>query len=90
VHRPSYFADAARLGFPLALAGHTHGGQIALPMARRWNPARLLMTPYDAGTFVEDGCVLHVNRGLGASGQRVRIAAPREITVVTLRSPARG
>jgi predicted MPP superfamily phosphohydrolase len=25
-----------------------------------------------------------VNRGLGTSGQRVRIAVPREITVVTL------
>ena len=31
VHRPSYFAEASRLGFPLSLAGHTHGGQIALP-----------------------------------------------------------
>jgi predicted MPP superfamily phosphohydrolase len=29
-----------------------------------------------------------VNRGLGTSGQRVRIGAPREITLVTLLSPA--
>jgi predicted MPP superfamily phosphohydrolase len=28
--------------------------------------------------------LLHVNRGLGTSGQRVRIGAPREITLVTL------
>jgi predicted MPP superfamily phosphohydrolase len=28
-----------------------------------------------------------VNRGLGTSGQRIRIAAPREITVVTLLAP---
>ena len=87
-HHPNAFAAARDAGISLTLAGHTHGGQIALPVAPRMNPARLLMTPYDAGTFAEAGCVLHVNRGLGTSGQRLRIAVPREITVVTLRAPA--
>jgi predicted MPP superfamily phosphohydrolase len=32
--------------------------------------------------------VLHVNLGLGMTGQPVRVATPREITVITLRSPA--
>jgi predicted MPP superfamily phosphohydrolase len=86
-HHPNAFAAARDAGILLTLAGHTHGGQIAVPFAPRWNPARLLMTSYDAGTFQENGCVLHVNRGLGTSGQRVRITAPREITVVTLRAP---
>jgi predicted MPP superfamily phosphohydrolase len=85
-HHPNAFAAARAAGIPLTLAGHTHGGQIALPFAPRVNPARALMTPYDRGTFVEDGCLLHVNRGLGTSGQRVRIGVPREITVVTLRA----
>ena len=40
------------------------------------------------GTFVEDGCLLHVNRGIGTSGQRVRIGVPGEIAVITLRAPA--
>lgn len=83
-HHPNAFEAARAAGFRLTLAGHTHGGQIALPFAPRMNPARALMTPYDGGTYDEDGCVLHVNRGLGTSGQRVRIGAPREITVVTL------
>jgi predicted MPP superfamily phosphohydrolase len=86
-HHPNAFPAAVDAGFPLTFAGHTHGGQIALPMAPRVNPARLLMTPYDGGTFEQDGCVLHVNRGVGTSGQRMRIAVPREITVVTLRAP---
>jgi predicted MPP superfamily phosphohydrolase len=86
-HHPNAFAAATDAGIALTLAGHTHGGPVALPLAPRWNPARWLMTPYDAGTFVERGCTLHVNRGLGTSGQRVRIAAPREITVITLRAP---
>jgi len=87
VHQPVAFPAAAEAGVPLTLAGHTHGGQIAVPGLPALNPARLLMTRYDAGTFVSDASVLHVNRGLGTSGQRIRIAAPREITVVTLLAP---
>ncbi len=87
VHQPVAFPAAARAGVPLMLAGHTHGGQIAVPGLPQLNPARLLMTRFDAGTFVSGSSVLHVNRGLGTSGQRVRIASPREITVVTLLAP---
>ena len=87
-HIPNAFREAARLGLPLTLAGHTHGGQFAVPGIPSWNVARLLMTKYDAGTFVDGPSLLHVNRGLGTSAQRLRIGAPREITVVTLRSPA--
>lgn len=86
-HHPAIYPDAARLGVPLTLAGHTHGGQIAVPGFARLNPARLLMTRFDAGTFARDRTLLHVNRGLGVSGQRVRVGVPREITVVTLLSP---
>ena len=84
VHQPGAFPAAAALGVPLTLAGHTHGGQIAIPGLAAANPARILMTSYDGGTFTSGSSVLHVNRGLGTSGQRVRIAVPREITVVTL------
>jgi len=84
VHQPAAFPTAAALGVPLTLAGHTHGGQIAFPGLPAANPARLLMTQYDGGTFTSGGAVLHVNRGLGTSGQRVRVAVPREVTVVTL------
>jgi predicted MPP superfamily phosphohydrolase len=66
------------------LAGHTHGGQIAIPGIPRLNVARLLQTRFDVGCFTRDGALLHVNRGLGTSGQRLRLGAPREITVVTL------
>jgi predicted MPP superfamily phosphohydrolase len=87
-HHPNAFAAARAAGVALTLVGHTHGGQIALPFAARLNTARMLMTPYDVGTFAEDGCLLHVNRGIGTSGQRVRIGVPREVTIVTLRAPA--
>ena len=82
--RPSIFPGAVAAGLRVVLAGHTHGGQLAVPGASRLNIARLLVTRFDAGCFVHDGVLLHVSRGLGTSGQRVRVGVPREITLVTL------
>ncbi len=84
-HKPDVFETAAAAGVPLTLAGHTHGGQVALPGLPHLNPARFLMTSFDGGTYKRGGCLLHVSRGLGVSGQRVRVGVPREIALVTLR-----
>jgi len=69
---------------PLVLAGHTHGGQVAVPGLPRLNPARFLMTRFDAGLFRDGASWLHVSRGLGTSEQPVRVGVPREIAVLTL------
>ena len=88
VHRPEAFPQAARLGFPLVLAGHTHGGQLALPsFGGRLNLARLI-TRYHRGLFRENGSVLYVNRGVGVAGPALRVNCPREITTIELGSPA--
>jgi predicted MPP superfamily phosphohydrolase len=83
-HRPAVFGLAATAGIGLTLAGHTHGGQVAVPGAPRLNVARVLQTRFDAGQFVRGDALLNVSRGLGTSGQRVRIGVPCEITLVTL------
>jgi len=84
VHRPEVFPQASRLGFPLVLAGHTHGGQLALPsVGGRLNLARLV-TRYHRGLFRENGSVLYVNRGAGVAGPALRINCPREITTIEL------
>jgi len=83
-HHPDVFPAAATAGVSLTLAGHTHGGQLAVPGLPRLNPARLQLSRFDAGCFTQGRAHLHVNRGLGTSAQRVRIGVPREITVVTL------
>jgi predicted MPP superfamily phosphohydrolase len=85
-HHPGTVESPGAARAALLLAGHTHGGQIALPGAPRWNMARVLMTSWDVGTFREGSTILHVSRGLGTSGQRVRIGAAREITLITLRA----
>ena len=55
-----------------------------MPVFPRANLARLVMTRFDRGHFVANGSVLHVTRGLGTSGQRVRVGAPPEVVVLTL------
>ena len=84
-HRPDNFDQAARLGADLVLCGHTHGGQLALPWPRL-RPLGLarFMTAYPRGTYRSGASVLHVNTGLGVTGQQVRLSTPREITLITL------
>ncbi|MCZ6785111.1 MAG: metallophosphoesterase [Proteobacteria bacterium] len=84
VHRPEAFPQAARLGFPLVLAGHTHGGQIALPTpGGRFNLARIV-TPFHRGLYRENGSVLYVNRGIGVAGPAMRFNCAREIATIEL------
>lgn len=83
VHRPSFFHHAERLGFPLVLAGHTHGGQIALPFARNANVARII-SDRTRGLFSRGESRMYVNRGLGMAGLPLRLNCPREITLLQL------
>jgi predicted MPP superfamily phosphohydrolase len=86
VHRPQAFGQAVRLGFPLVLAGHTHGGQLALPTrGGHWNLARLV-TPLTRGEYRSGGSTLYVNRGLGVGGPSLRVNCSREIATVELKA----
>ncbi len=83
VHRPSYFHHAEELGFPLVLAGHTHGGQIALPFATNANVSRMI-SDRTRGLFAHGESKMYVNRGLGMAGLPLRINCPREIALIQL------
>jgi predicted MPP superfamily phosphohydrolase len=89
-HQPQIFEHAAELGFPLVLAGHTHGGQLALPTpGGHWNLARV-MTPLTRGVYRRKTTTLYVNRGLGVGGPALRLNCPREIALVELQEVARA
>lgn len=91
-HNPNSFVRAAELGIQLTLAGHTHGGQVRVEILdSRWSPARF-MTPFVSGLFQRPSGVspdqqsfLYVSRGIGTVGVPVRLNAPPEITLLTLR-----
>jgi len=83
-HNPDTFDRAAELGIDLSLAGHTHGGQLALEFVSPEIAPSRLVTPYVAGWFQRPGGQLYVNRGIGTIGVPMRVGAPPEITVYEL------
>jgi predicted MPP superfamily phosphohydrolase len=78
-HQPRQFQEAAKLGVPLTLSGHTHGGQI-WPFS--WLVA--LAQPYLAGLHRRGDSQLYVSRGTGFWGPPMRVFAPAEITLLRL------
>jgi predicted MPP superfamily phosphohydrolase len=85
-HEPD-FADtsAPTQRFDLQISGHSHGGQMILPLLGpliRVRGAR----KYPLGLYKIGTMYLYTNRGLGTSSVPIRINCPPEITVYTLRS----
>lgn len=70
----------------LVLAGHTHGGQIRLPLVgplvRNWQLPRRLAT----GLHWYRGTPVFVNQGIGYSGIDCRIRCPPQAALLTLRT----
>jgi predicted MPP superfamily phosphohydrolase len=84
-HNPDVFPVAARQGYDLMLAGHTHGGQVTIEILdQSINPARFL-TPFVYGLYRTEKAAAYVTRGIGTIGIPARIGAPPEITLLRLR-----
>ena len=71
----------------LMLSGHSHGGQVRLPVL-----GPLVLPPlgrkYVEGLFRFNRMQLYVNRGLGTVGIPIRLNCPPEITLITLQRSA--
>ncbi|MEJ2705392.1 MAG: hypothetical protein P8Z79_23375, partial [Sedimentisphaerales bacterium] len=68
----------------LYLAGHTHGGQVALPFYGALVTLSEYGKEYESGKYQVGTTTLYVNRGIGMEGgpvPRVRFWARPEITV---------
>ena len=86
-HEPDFADVSAATGrFDLQLSGHSHGGQVRVPLLMR-----LALPPfsqrYTSGLYRVDGMLQYTNRGLGFVDMRLRFLCRPEITVLTLRSP---
>ncbi len=86
-HEPDFADTSAASGrFDLQLSGHSHGGQIVIPLLPP------LFLPYGAhkyprGLYNVDGMHLYTNRGLGMVHYQARFNSRPEITIITLRAP---
>lgn len=81
-HNPKSFVAAARLGIPLTLAGHTHGGQVSL---RKKSDDISFRRRLRAGLYRRDEATLFVTVGLGAWFP-LRVNCPPEVVLLTARS----
>ena len=70
----------------LTIAGHTHGGQVRLPLLGRLIVPSDYGERYAIGHVVENGRHLFVSPGLGTSIFPVRFLVPPEVSMLTLRS----
>jgi predicted MPP superfamily phosphohydrolase len=94
-HTPDLAKEKSLANINLYLAGHTHGGQIALPFVGAIFTASRYGTEYAAGLYKlanPGNTRLYVTRGLGFEGMntpRIRLFARPEISVLTLVPPNR-
>jgi predicted MPP superfamily phosphohydrolase len=84
VHEPDFADVAAHVGrYDLELSGHSHGGQVRLPLigALELPP---LARRYPIGLYQVSKMMHYTNRGLGMVSPRVRFNCRPEITVFEL------
>lgn len=88
LHTPDQIGWARTQRVDLALAGHTHGGQIRFPLIGAIVCPSLYGVRYAGGAFQEGDTLLHVSRGVSGL-EPIRWRCPPEITQLTLRRAAR-
>ena len=89
-HEPDFADVSSATGrFDLQLSGHSHGGQVRMPIR---GPVFLppFSQRYSSGLYEVGEMLQYTNRGLGFVDARLRFLCRPEITVLTLESARRG
>ena len=90
MHNPASFPPLPAGTAPLAVAGHTHGGQVRVPFTPGWSWLTVVRGQEAVDGWIEDYGEAG-NRGVGMSLVPIRINCPPELTLFTLRgAPVRG
>lgn len=84
-HSPDQIPWARRHNFDLMFAGHTHGGQIQLPVIGPIVAPSRFGVKYASGVFYESPTLMHVSRGVSGLDP-IRINCLPEVTKITLRA----
>jgi len=84
-HNPLGIRQAAEHGIDFVLSGHTHGGQVRLPLVGSLRGRSRLGERFIEGWNRLNGTQIYVNRGIGKVLVPVRLNCPPEIACVRLR-----
>lgn len=82
-HNPDIFPQVPPR-VSLTLAGHTHGGQVRLPLVGTPVVPSQFGQRYASGLIAESGRQMYVSTGVGTSIIPVRFRVPPSVTIVTL------
>jgi len=86
-HSPQLYPQAVQYRLDLLLAGHTHGGQVRLPLlGAPFVPGMGFFPTWDYGLYHSGATTMIVSGGLGESGLPLRFNIRPELSLVTLRS----
>jgi len=85
VMEPVFARETVRRPIHLVLSGHTHGGQVRLPLVGAPRPQSRHGQLFGGGLVQVAGTQVYVSRGAGSSWP-VRFNCPPEVNVLTLRS----
>jgi predicted MPP superfamily phosphohydrolase len=88
-HEPDWADYVAQHAVDLQLSGHSHGGQIRLPLVGAPYLPRLGQR-YPWGLRRIGSLVLYTNVGIGTVRIPMRLNCPPEVTLITLRAAAEG
>jgi len=83
-HSPEIFRDIAHNNI-LVLTGHTHGGQLNIPILVNYILPIKHDRKYKKGLFGKDFQWLYVNRGIGTTFLPFRLNALPELTIINLK-----
>lgn len=83
-HHPEAFGPSAERGVDLVVAGHTHGGQLAVPFTGRLLNVGRLVTRYFLGLYELGSTRLVITAGIGVGVIPARIGVPPEVTLIEI------
>lgn len=83
-HTPDTVPAASQLAIDLVVSGHTHGGQVCLPLVGPLIVPSAFGPRFAAGLFDVDGTRLFVTRGVGSHARTMRFRCAPEAAVLTL------
>ena len=91
MHSPDSAPEIAACGYPFVVAGHTHGGQVRLPLVGALVTNSHLPRRLVSGLIRMGGSFVHVSPGLGTSKfAPFRFLCPPEATLLELRRAPDG
>jgi predicted MPP superfamily phosphohydrolase len=87
-HRPEMIENYKKYSFDLVLSGHTHGGQVRIPLIINglYAPGQGVFPKYAGGIYTHGNLTHVISRGLSVNPRLPRIFNPPELVIIIIES----